>query len=61
MEFAIKLDKMDDGGYRAYIDQDKHDGPNVGLLSGVVYSDSAFEAYFICKTRLESKGHKVVE
>ena len=61
MEFKIKVQKLEDGGYMATADCKYADGAKVGTVAGVVYSDSAGEAYEIYKGRLEAKGHSVVE
>jgi len=61
MEFKIKVEKLDDGSYMATIDWQSADAGNVGTPGGVVYSDSAGEAYEIYKTRLQAKGHSVIE
>lgn len=61
MEFKIKVEKLEDGGYMATVDWKSADGGKVGTPGGVVYADSGGEAYEIYKGRLEAKGHKVVE
>lgn len=61
MNFKIKVEKLEDGGYMASVDWKAADGGKVGTPAGVVYADSAGEAYEIYKGRLEAKGHTVVE
>lgn len=61
MEFKIKVEKLEDGGYMATVDWESADGGQVGTPGGVVYADSGGEAYEIMKGRLEAKGHCVVE
>lgn len=61
MKFKIKVEKLDDDGYMASVDWKTADGGKVGTPDGIVYADSAGEAYEIYKGRLETKGHKVVE
>lgn len=61
MEFKIKVEKLEDGGYMATVDWNYAYGGKIGTPGGVVYADSAGEAYEIYKGRLEAKGHKVVE
>ena len=61
MNFKIKVEKLEDGGYMASVDWSAADGGQVGTPGGVVYADSGGEAYEIMKGRLEAKGHCVVE
>jgi hypothetical protein len=61
MKLKIKIKKLEDGGYMASVDWNSVDGGKVGTPGGVVYADSSGEAYEIMKSRLESKGHIVVE
>ena len=61
MNFKIKVEKLEDGGYMASVDWSAADGGQVGTPGGVVYADSGGEAYEIMKGRLEAKGHYVVE
>lgn len=61
MNFKIKVEKLEDGGYMASVDWKAADGGKVGTPASVVYADSAGEAYEIYKGRLEAKGHTVVE
>ena len=61
MIFKIKVEKLDDGGYMATVDWQTADAGKVGTPAGIVYADSAGEAYEIYKTRLEAKGHIVIE
>ena len=61
MQFGIKVEKLEDGGYMATVDWSKGDGGQIGTPGGVVYADSAGEAYEIYKGRLEAKGHTVIE
>ena len=56
MEFVIKIQKLECGSYMATVAGDK-----IGTPGGVVYADSAGEAYEIYKGRLEAKGHTVIE
>lgn len=60
MEFKIKVEKLEDGGYIASPHWDVV-GVMIGVPGGIVYADSAGEAYEICKDRLEAKGHTVIE
>ena len=61
MQFGIKVEKLEDGGYMATVDWSKGDGGQIGTPGGVVYADNAGEAYEIYKGRLEAKGHTVIE
>ena len=61
MKLCIKVEKLEDGGYIATVDWSKGDGGQVGTPGGVVYADSAGEAYEIMQNRLEAKGHKVMD
>jgi len=62
MQFAIEVKQLLDGsGYVATVDWSKGDAGKIGTPGGVVYADSAGEAYEIYKGRLEAKGHTVIE
>lgn len=61
MDFKIKVEKLEDGGYMASVDWRAADGGQVVAPGGVVYADSGGEAYEILKGRLEDKGHCVEE
>lgn len=61
MNFKIKVEKLEDGGYMASVDLNTADKEQVGTIGGIVYADSGGEAYEIMKNRLEAKGHCVIE
>lgn len=61
MNFKIKVEKLEDGGYMASVDLNTADKEQVGTIGGIVYADSGGEAYEIIKNRLEAKGHCVIE
>lgn len=61
MKLGIEVKEIKVGTYMATVDWSKGDGGQVGTPGGVVYADSAGEAYEILQNRLEAKGHTVVD
>jgi hypothetical protein len=61
MNLVITTEKLEDGGYMASVDWTKADAGEVGTPGGIVYADSPGEAYEILKSRLEWKGHFIIE
>lgn len=63
MNLKIKVTLLDDGGYMASVDWSVG-SPTIdikGTPGTISYADSAGEAYEIQKSRLESKGHTIIE
>jgi hypothetical protein len=60
MEFKIKVEKLEDGGYMATVDWNAADGGKVGTPGLIAYGESEDEAYKFLNKKLENKGHKVL-
>ena len=61
MEFAIKVELLENEGYLACVDMTKGDAGKIGTPGAVKYGSVDWEVYEELKNFLEAKGHTVIE
>lgn len=61
MQFKIKTDPLEEGGYMATIDWDYGDAGQVGTPGAVRYAATEPEAYLKLYEYLKEIGHEIIE